>query len=663
MAPIATDTAAAAAPAHHDPGPGPIPPSPSSAAILAAAKQRRLLLQSSHDPTLLNEFGPLGAPSPTKDARRRVVSSAATLSRPSQEDSAARRPGAAGFPESSSLGNGDLQAHVQSYRSVSARTTTSTPTRKRATKQGPVSVEDSEGTILPKPARSRWEEDWGGNAAAEAMGMTPAVTELIRRSSNASAQLLDANSAPSRGQGSSGGAIASSSSTSSRQPVIRQAGPSSSSQQPRATKHQQPPRGGAAAAAAAATGGGTVANGSQRNRAGERADGRPAFRQNATASSPALRQAAKSSASSAGTGITKIPTPLSTANGPGRRAGPSSIGQRPRQHEVATQQQAEQQPTSAPYHYAGPAFVAGGSTSSSSSFSGADPPSVQGSASALDTGRPRGQHLHPSSSLLTANGSEEAPSVSAPYVTHDFDEMLPPAVARRLQQQRLMAMDPRLSRVEGLIDTWDRDGLPLSLTQQQQQQQQQRQRQEQRDQQQQQQQQHPQHQAQLEKDEADRAAAKRGLEAEAEARRTQIQAQRAQAQAQARARAEGQQRDAEQSAAAASTLAITSTHGANLHPAHAGVREDGNGVARRQADAYAMQAMANGDGRHGHGQPKTHAAYPQQQQQQHRPSGGAKGAATVNGGIGESAPPTPGRVKKGKASEEGVGAGCRCIVM
>ncbi|CAD6886220.1 unnamed protein product [Tilletia controversa] len=53
-------------------------------------------------------------------------------------------------------------------------------------------------------------------------------------------------------------------------------------------------------------------------------------------------------------------------------------------------------------------------------------------------------------------------SVSEPYVTHDFDEMLPPAIARRLEQQRLMALDPRLSRVEGLIDTWDRNGLPLS---------------------------------------------------------------------------------------------------------------------------------------------------------------------------------------------------------
>ncbi len=47
--------------------------------------------------------------------------------------------------------------------------------------------------------------------------------------------------------------------------------------------------------------------------------------------------------------------------------------------------------------------------------------------------------------------------------SNPWDEELIPTVARKLQQEELLKRDPRLSHVNGLIDTWDRDGLPLSL--------------------------------------------------------------------------------------------------------------------------------------------------------------------------------------------------------
>lgn len=43
-----------------------------------------------------------------------------------------------------------------------------------------------------------------------------------------------------------------------------------------------------------------------------------------------------------------------------------------------------------------------------------------------------------------------------------WDEEILPVVAKRLAQEKMLDGDPRLSRVEGLIDTWDRDGNPLS---------------------------------------------------------------------------------------------------------------------------------------------------------------------------------------------------------
>ncbi|KDN37267.1 hypothetical protein K437DRAFT_259839 [Tilletiaria anomala UBC 951] len=72
------------------------------------------------------------------------------------------------------------------------------------------------------------------------------------------------------------------------------------------------------------------------------------------------------------------------------------------------------------------------------------------------------------------SGGRRIASESRAAETNDFlplstsanpwDEELIPTVAKRLRQQRLLDGDPRLSRVEGLIDTWDRDGLPLNLS-------------------------------------------------------------------------------------------------------------------------------------------------------------------------------------------------------
>lgn len=77
-------------------------------------------------------------------------------------------------------------------------------------------------------------------------------------------------------------------------------------------------------------------------------------------------------------------------------------------------------------------------------------------------------HPNPhASSHLHANASHGPNAGLYPNVNvNDWDEQLLPVVARRLEQQRLLASDPRLSRVEALIDTWDRDGLPLSKSQQ-----------------------------------------------------------------------------------------------------------------------------------------------------------------------------------------------------
>lgn len=53
-------------------------------------------------------------------------------------------------------------------------------------------------------------------------------------------------------------------------------------------------------------------------------------------------------------------------------------------------------------------------------------------------------------------------SIAARAATIDWDEMIPPAIARRLAQEELLRRDPLLKHQEGLIDTWDRDGLPLT---------------------------------------------------------------------------------------------------------------------------------------------------------------------------------------------------------
>ncbi|CAO1629586.1 unnamed protein product [Parajaminaea phylloscopi] len=44
----------------------------------------------------------------------------------------------------------------------------------------------------------------------------------------------------------------------------------------------------------------------------------------------------------------------------------------------------------------------------------------------------------------------------------DWDEVLPPTIARRVAQEELLKRDPSLQDVNGLIDTWDKSGLPLT---------------------------------------------------------------------------------------------------------------------------------------------------------------------------------------------------------
>lgn len=46
---------------------------------------------------------------------------------------------------------------------------------------------------------------------------------------------------------------------------------------------------------------------------------------------------------------------------------------------------------------------------------------------------------------------------------NDWEEQIVPTVARRLRQQQLLEQQGRLSRYEGLIDRWDKDGNPLSI--------------------------------------------------------------------------------------------------------------------------------------------------------------------------------------------------------
>lgn len=44
----------------------------------------------------------------------------------------------------------------------------------------------------------------------------------------------------------------------------------------------------------------------------------------------------------------------------------------------------------------------------------------------------------------------------------DWEEVLPPAIARRVAQEELLRRDPGLQDVDSLIDTWDKSGLPLT---------------------------------------------------------------------------------------------------------------------------------------------------------------------------------------------------------
>ncbi|PWN30054.1 hypothetical protein BDZ90DRAFT_229087 [Jaminaea rosea] len=53
----------------------------------------------------------------------------------------------------------------------------------------------------------------------------------------------------------------------------------------------------------------------------------------------------------------------------------------------------------------------------------------------------------------------EPPTGSTPW---DWDEVLPPTIARRVAQEELLKRDPSLQGVEELIDTWDKSGKPLT---------------------------------------------------------------------------------------------------------------------------------------------------------------------------------------------------------
>lgn len=57
----------------------------------------------------------------------------------------------------------------------------------------------------------------------------------------------------------------------------------------------------------------------------------------------------------------------------------------------------------------------------------------------------------------------ESGAFASPKRGNDWEEQIVPTVARRLRQQQLLEQQGRLSRYEGLIDRWDKDGNPLSI--------------------------------------------------------------------------------------------------------------------------------------------------------------------------------------------------------
>lgn len=59
--------------------------------------------------------------------------------------------------------------------------------------------------------------------------------------------------------------------------------------------------------------------------------------------------------------------------------------------------------------------------------------------------------------------ANEFGAAASPSSRNDWDEQIVPTVARRLRQQQLLEQQGRLSRYEGLIDRWDKDGNPLSI--------------------------------------------------------------------------------------------------------------------------------------------------------------------------------------------------------
>ncbi|CAO1620451.1 unnamed protein product [Sympodiomycopsis kandeliae] len=73
----------------------------------------------------------------------------------------------------------------------------------------------------------------------------------------------------------------------------------------------------------------------------------------------------------------------------------------------------------------------------------------------------------PSTDIFSLEGRSQRSVTEPPPVTgyHDWDEVLPPAIARRVAQEELLRNDPSVKDVDKLIDTWDKQGLPLSQQQ------------------------------------------------------------------------------------------------------------------------------------------------------------------------------------------------------
>ncbi|PWZ00721.1 hypothetical protein BCV70DRAFT_206143 [Testicularia cyperi] len=231
------------------------------------------------------------------------------------------------------------------------------------------------------------------------------------------------------------------------------------------------------------------------------------------------------------------------------------------------------------------------------------------------------------------------PSPSSKSV-NDWEEQIIPTVARRLQQQQMLADDSRLSRYEGLIDRWDKDGLPLSKND----------------------------------DIARRKAEKERLERAAEeqaARQRQREQEKARAQAHAEAEAEAEaQRRREQEQLKQSTLS----------PDHAGTFDRQSSRSNRSFTEDTMNnngplsssqdvAMQNTSSRRpshasqaGSYQSRHHPQKPWQSQQAQYPPSHTQPAATPRPATQQTVQPSQQHSKK-QAKQANDAGSCCCIVM